>query len=113
MGVETTEDELEGVLYIIQDFDPVGIGARDLQECLLLQIEAKEGTIPVVARARKILKYYFDEFTRKHYDKIQSKLGITEEELKEALDEILKLNPKPGSGFSDQHSSMFKRVLNF
>jgi len=111
MGVETTEDELEEVLYIIQDFDPVGIGARDLQECLLLQIEAKEGTIPVVARARKILKYYFDEFTRKHYDKIQSKLGITEEELKEALDEILKLNPKPGSGFSDQHSSMSPHII--
>ncbi|HUX53602.1 MAG TPA: RNA polymerase factor sigma-54 [Williamwhitmania sp.] len=111
MGIETTDDELEEVLYIIQDFDPVGIGARDLQECLLLQIESKEMATPEVARARKILKYHFDEFTRKHYDKIESKLGITEEELKEALDEILKLNPKPGSGFSDHQSNMSPHII--
>jgi len=105
LNIETDDDELEEVLYIIHDFDPIGVGARDLQECLLLQIESKDLTHPEIGLARKILKYNFDEFTRKHYEKIQSRLGITEEELKDALDEILRLNPKPGSAFGDQNSS--------
>ena len=93
------------MLYIIHDFDPIGVGARDLQECLLLQIESKDMHHPEIGLARKILKYHFDEFTKKHYDKIQTRLGITEEQLKNSLDEILRLNPKPGSAFGDQNSS--------
>lgn len=103
-GVEATEEELEQILYLIQDFDPEGIGARDLQECLLIQIENKDQTIPQIALARKILKYHFDEFTRKHYDKIQTRLNLIDDELKEAIDEILKLNPKPGGSFNDPHN---------
>jgi RNA polymerase sigma-54 factor len=104
VGVEANEDELEQILYIIHDFDPVGVGARDLQECLLIQIENKTLSDPQVALARKILKYNFDEFTRKHYDKIQAKLELSDEDLKEAIDEILKLNPKPGGSFYDPHN---------
>lgn len=104
MGIETNEDELEQILYIIHDFDPIGVGARDLQECLLLQIESRNLRIPEVALARKILKYQFDEFTRKHYEKIKNKLNLTDEDLKSAIEEILRLNPKPGGSFYDPHN---------
>ncbi|MDR1171493.1 MAG: RNA polymerase factor sigma-54 [Bacteroidales bacterium] len=98
MGVETTEDELESALKVIQEFDPPGVGARDLQECLVLQLNQKEET-PEIKMAKTILNTYFDEFTKKHYDKIIARLGITEEELKDSVAEILKLNPKPGGSF--------------
>lgn len=111
MGIETSEDELEQLLYIIHDFDPIGVGARDLQECLLLQIQAKDQNIPSIALARKILKYHFDEFTRKHYDKIASKLNLEDEDLKQAVDEILKLNPKPGGSFQDSQNRMVQHII--
>ncbi|MDP4210627.1 MAG: RNA polymerase factor sigma-54 [Bacteroidota bacterium] len=111
LNVKTTEDELLEVLRIIQDFEPVGVGARDLQECLLLQISAKNQKVPAVARARKILKNNFEEFTRKHYDKILARLNITEEEMKDAVDEILKLNPKPGGSYSDPHSKVAEHII--
>lgn len=101
MNISTSEEELMEVLGIIQDFDPIGVGARDLRECLLLQIRAKDQSIDSISNATKIIRLLFDEFTRKHYDKIQSKLGISDEELKVAIDEILHLNPKPGSSYSD------------
>ncbi|MBN1415945.1 MAG: RNA polymerase factor sigma-54 [Bacteroidales bacterium] len=101
LNIETTEEELLEILQIIQDFEPVGTGARNLQECLLLQIKSKDQSDKDIALAYTILKDYFTEFTRKHYDKIISRLNITDEELKNALDEILKLNPKPGSAYSD------------
>ena len=110
-NVTTTEDELEEVLKVIQDFDPVGIGARDLQECLLLQIETKDQDHPAIAMARKILKYYFQEFTRKHYDKIITRLNISEEDLKTAVDEILRLNPKPGSTYSDPQNKNIQHIV--
>jgi RNA polymerase sigma-54 factor len=100
-NITASEEELTRVLRVIQQFDPPGVGARDLQECLLLQIERKDMDNPAVALAHKILKDHFNEFTRKHYRKILDRLNITEEELKAAIDEILKLNPKPGSSFSD------------
>ena len=111
MGIETNEDELEQLLYIIHDFDPPGVGARDLQECLLLQIEAKDQNLPEIALARKILKYNFDEFTRKHYDKIASKLNLKDEDLKGAIDEILKLNPKPGGSFQDPLNLSVQHII--
>jgi RNA polymerase sigma-54 factor len=113
-NIQTTEEELHEVLKIIQDFDPIGVGARDLQECLLLQIENKDMELPGVALARKILKYYFQEFTRKHYEKIIIRLNISEAELRIAMDEILKLNPKPGSSYSDpQNKNMHHIVPDF
>lgn len=101
LNINTTEEKLLEILRIIQDFDPVGVGARDLRECLLLQIRSKDQEHEEIALANKIIRHHFDEFTRKHYDKIQTRLGINDEKLKKAIDEILKLNPKPGSAFSD------------
>lgn len=111
VGVETTEDELEQILYTIHDFDPIGVGARDLQECLLIQIENKDQTILPIATARKILKYHFEEFTRKHYDKIQNKLNLSDDDLKDSIDEILKLNPKPGGSFHDPLNRMSQHIV--
>jgi RNA polymerase sigma-54 factor len=111
MNITTNEDQLHEILKVIQDFDPTGVGARDLQECLLLQIEAKNQKSPATSLARKILKYYFDEFTKKHYEKIITRLNITEEQLKEALEEILKLNPKPGSSFSDPQNKSIQHIV--
>lgn len=111
MGIETSEDELEKLLYIIHELEPPGVGARDLQECLLLQVEAKNQAHPEVATARKILKYHFEEFTRKHYDKIQDRLGLSDQELKEAIDEILKLNPKPGGSFYDPNNRAAQPII--
>jgi len=110
-NVNTSEEELHEVLKIIQDFDPVGVGARDLQECLLLQIDMKDMSIPEIALARKILKYYFQEFTKKHYEKIITRLNIKEDELKAAVEEILKLNPKPGSSYSDPQNKNIQSIV--
>ncbi len=106
-NITTSEQELYDILQIIQDFDPPGVGARDLQECLLLQISRKDESDLPVSLARRILKSHFQEFTRKHYDKIIKRMNISEHDLKEAVDEILKLNPRPGSSYSDpmQHST--------
>ena len=100
-SITTTENELEKILEIIHRLDPAGIGSRNLQECLLLQIDRKDLKKSTIAIAREIIKTCFSEFTKKHYDKIIDKLDIGEETLKMAIAEILKLNPKPGSSFSD------------
>jgi len=110
-NIKTNEFELLEILRIIQDFDPSGVGARDLQECLILQIQTKDMNNPEVVLARKILKHHFDEFTKKHFDRIMDRLNITEPQMKEAVDEILKLNPKPGSGYSDPHSKVAEHVI--
>ena len=100
LNMDVSLSELEELLDIIQEFDPPGIGARDLQECLLLQIQRKKGN-PATMLAMNIIKDNFEEFTRKHYDKILKKHEISEDELKDAIAEILKLNPKPGSSYSN------------
>ena len=102
-NMEVKLEDLEHYLKLIQDFDPPGIAARDLQECLLLQILRKKNNDPTILAA-KILQHTFDEFTKKHYDKILRKFEITESQLKDAIDEILKLNPKPGSSYSNPGS---------
>lgn len=96
-NIEVTEDEILEVLLIIQELDPPGIAARNLQECLLIQLRRFEEQSPTVKLAYKILDLQFERFTKKHYDKILERLNITEEELKSAINEILKLNPKPGN----------------
>ncbi|MFY0626452.1 MAG: RNA polymerase factor sigma-54 [Reichenbachiella sp.] len=95
-NIETSEDELEEVLYKIQHFDPPGIAARNLKECLLIQLERRDEELTEIKHALKIVNNCFDEFTKKHYDKIIKKLNISEEELKEAVTIITHLNPKPG-----------------
>lgn len=112
-NIETDEDELIEVLKIVQDLEPTGVGARNLQECLLLQIESKDLEIPEIKLSRKILKYYFNEFTKKHYEKIITRLDISEEELKASINEILKLNPRPGNSFSDSSGVIQTLVPDF
>lgn len=96
-GIETDEEELESLLFKIQQFDPPGIAARNLQECLLLQLERKDQENKAVQVAIRIIEDCFEEFTKKHYDKIVKKLNVEDEDLfKEAVQLITKLNPKPG-----------------
>lgn len=111
VGLEVTYEELHEILMIIQEFDPAGVGARSLKECLLLQIERKEMEQPAVALARSILKNHFEEFTNKHYDKILQRLNITEPVLKAALEEILRLNPKPGGAMGDSQGKSFHHIV--
>ncbi|MFL0682668.1 RNA polymerase RpoN-/SigL-like sigma 54 subunit [Algoriphagus aquaeductus] len=100
-NIETDIDEMEEILRKIQTFDPAGIAARNLQECLIIQLERKEHPDdPVVQHALAIIHDCFEEFTKKHYPKIQRKLDLNEEEIKDAVNLITKLNPKPG-GISD------------
>jgi RNA polymerase sigma-54 factor len=95
-NVMADEQEVEEVLGIIQEFDPPGIGARDLQECLLIQLKKKDQSNPIVIQAEEVVKNHLDEFTKKHYDKIERQLGVNSDTLRDIVNEILKLNPKPG-----------------
>lgn len=96
-NIMTDVDEVEAILYKIQTFDPAGIAARSLQECLLLQLERKDTEDPDVIIATEIIQDYFEEFTKKHYDKIIKKRELDPDDLKDAINLITKLNPKPGS----------------
>jgi len=100
-NISTNPKEIELLLHIIQEFDPPGVGARNLQECLLIQLKKIDTKTNSVQLAILLLERYFNEFTKKHYDKILKKANISEEELKEAISEVLKLNPKPGNSLSD------------
>ncbi len=98
-NVYTTEDKVEKVLKIVQELDPAGVAARDLQECLLIQLERREQT-PAVALAIDIIDDSFDHFSKKHYKKLIQKFDITEDQLRDAIHEIEGLNPKPGGTYS-------------
>ncbi len=111
-NVEVDEKEGLEVLKMIQDFDPPGVGARDLRECLLLQLDRKEDHgDPILQKAYELVKNYFEEFTRKHYDKIEKRMHLEEGELKEILDEILRLNPKPGSSYSNPVTKTVQHII--
>jgi RNA polymerase sigma-54 factor len=99
-GIDTNFEEVESILKMIQSFDPPGIAARNLQECLLLQLDRMDNGHDIdVAVAKKIIAECFDEFTKKHYQKIQKKLDTEDEEfVKDAIELIIRLNPKPGGG---------------
>jgi RNA polymerase sigma-54 factor len=99
-GVDAKEQELEEVLSIIQDFDPPGLGARSLQECLLIQIKRKEPS-SLQQTELSIIEKCYEEFTRKHWDKIIQRLNLSEEEFEAAINEITKLNPRPGSSLGE------------
>lgn len=100
-NIITDEKKLSVILKIIQELDPPGVGARDLRECLMIQLSRKEKTREEIVLAWRILNEMFEEFTKKHFEKIQRKFNIDEDQLRDALDEILRLNPKPGSSFSN------------
>ncbi|MDM8002845.1 MAG: RNA polymerase factor sigma-54, partial [Bacteroidota bacterium] len=110
-NITTDEAELNAILKIIQDLEPAGVGARDLRECLLLQIERKDQSVPAVALTRTVLTDYFEEFSRRHYEKIMTRLGIGESEMKGIIDEVLRLNPKPGGTVSDPFSRTAQHII--
>ncbi len=104
-NVTITLNELEAILKIIQSLDPPGVGARNLQECLTLQLLRKSNKTKEVVQAIEIVKNYMEEFSRKHYDKIIKRLNITEDELKDIIEEIKTLNPRPGNFDSKENHS--------
>lgn len=101
LGVETTPEELERLLLIIQELEPTGVGARTLQECLLLQLEACDRRDRIYRIAKRVLENYFDEFKKKHYEKLRDKLDIDDDLFRDVIEEILHLYPKPGNLYSE------------
>ena len=110
LNIETTPEHVEQILKVIQEFEPVGVGARNLKECLLLQLRAKEQT-PQRRRAEEILENYFEEFSRKHYDRIMARTGMDKDDLKEAMDEIVRLNPRPGGQIDDSYVEQAQQIV--
>ena len=111
-GLYTTEKQVESILNIIHELEPTGVGARDLQECLLLQLKHKTPTESVDC-ATAIIEHHFDAFVRKHYDKLTQKLNISNEQLRNAIHEIERLNPKPGGSFSGNNKITENIVPDF
>lgn len=116
-NISTDEEKVLEMLSLIQEFDPPGVGCRDLRECLLLQVDRKEpenlAESFVLANAKMVLEDFFEEFTKKHYDKILKKTDLEEEDLKDVLTEILRLNPKPGNSMSDSSKVVQHIVPDF
>ncbi|WP_310991510.1 RNA polymerase factor sigma-54 [Aequorivita marina] len=111
-NVYTTEDKVETVLKTVQELDPPGVAARDLQECLLIQLERRVAS-PSVELAISIMEDSFDQFSKKHYKKLIQKLDITEDQLREAIHEIESLNPKPGGTYSGNNRIVEHVVPDF
>lgn len=109
-NIETDEEEVLQMLKLIQEFEPAGVGARDLRECLLLQIRLLKKS-PELDNAKKILTNHFNEFTNKHYQKIMNRMGLSEKELKAAIAKILKLNPSPGGQIDDSYTDQAQQIV--
>ncbi len=109
-GVESSAEEVEKMLKIIQEFEPSGVGARDLRECLLLQLEDKKRT-PSVDNAIRVLENQFEAFKNRHFQKIMTRLHLSEEEMKAVLDEIRRLNPAPGGQIDDSYNDQAQQVV--
>ena len=109
-NIETTNEEILQMLSIIQELEPVGVGARDLQECLLLQLKAMKQTDDVIL-AEIILEKYFQEFSSRHFNKLLSKMGIEEKDLKRAIARIVKLNPAPGGQIDDSYNDQAQQII--
>jgi RNA polymerase sigma-54 factor len=112
-NIDTTEAEVEGLIKRIQQFDPPGVGARTLQECLLLQLLRQKEEGKDVDMAIMALTKYFDEFTKKHYEKIQRGLNLNDEDLREVMLQITKLNPKPGGNVGEVNKAESYVVPDF
>lgn len=110
-SLEVTDSEVERVVAIIQQLDPSGICARSLAECLLIQLRQLREQSRSVRIAIKILSNYYQEFTKKHYDKLMQRLGIDNDEFREAMEEIISLNPKPANGYSDESVSVSPTII--
>ena len=111
-GIYTDEKAVERILNIIHDLEPAGVGARDLQECLLLQLKHKTPT-EYVDLAITVIENYFDQFTKKHYEKLLTSCNVSQEQLKKAIEEIEKLNPKPGGSFDSSNRVVEQIVPDF
>ena len=112
-NVIVTEADVEAIIEMIQQFDPPGVAARNLQECLLLQLKRKEQVDPLDGIAITILTNYFDEFSRKHYDKIQKAISISEDEMRGVIQVVTRLNPKPGGESPDDSQELNYVVPDF
>ena len=110
MNIETTPEEAEKMLHIIQEFDPPGIGARDLRECLLIQLKGLKQT-PDVINAQRILTDWFQEFSNKHFQKIMTRLNLSQDEMKAAMARIVKLNPSPGGQIDDSYNDQAQQIV--
>ena len=109
-GVESSAQEVEQMLKLIQEFEPSGVGARDLRECLLIQLEDKKRT-PSVANAIRVLSDQFEAFKNRHFQKIMARLHLSEDEMKGVLDEIRRLNPSPGGQIDDSYNDQAQQVV--
>ena len=109
-NIETTEEEVLGMLKVVQEFEPAGVGARDLQECLLLQLRALPRSEDVLL-AEKILSDHFQDFSNRHFQRIMSRLGIDDETLKRVIGKIVKLNPAPGGQIDDSYSEQAQQIV--
>ena len=112
-NVMTDETEIESIIKEIQSFDPPGVAARDLQECLILQLKRKSSEGFTVELAIQVMTKFYDEFIKKHYEKIQNKLNLSDEQLKEVIHQIIKLNPKPGGNFGEMNKAESYIVPDF
>lgn len=110
MNIYTEVAVVERVLKIVQQLDPAGVGARDLQECLVIQLSRKRNT-PDTELALKMIRDSFDAFSKKHYQKLIAKYDITEDQLRDAIDEISHLNPKPGSSYAGGSTRIVEQVV--
>lgn len=111
-GIYTDEKTVERILQIVQELEPAGVGARDLQECLLLQLKRKTPT-DSIEMALDIIENQFDAFAKKHYDKLLQKYGTSQEQLRKTIDEIERLNPKPGGSFAGSNKMIEHIVPDF
>jgi RNA polymerase sigma-54 factor len=112
-NIVASEAEIETLIKKIQQFDPPGICARDLKECLILQLQRKLKEGKEVEIAMQVLEKYFDEFTKKHYEKIQRGLSLTDQQLKDVINQIIKLNPKPGGNIGEVNKAESYVVPDF
>jgi RNA polymerase sigma-54 factor len=95
-NLDVSEKQIEAIIELVQQFDPPGVCARDLQECLLLQLKRKEEEGEDVSKAMRIIRDYFEEFSKKHYERIQKSLQLEEADLRSVIHQIVRLNPRPG-----------------
>lgn len=109
-GITTDLQEVEEMLLVVQDLEPTGVGARDLKECLLLQLNVMKSS-PDIVNARTIVREHFAEFSNRHFNKIKSRMGISEEELKRAMARIVKLNPSPGGEVADSYEDHTQQII--
>lgn len=113
-NITTSAAELEDILVnVIQDFEPHGVGARDLRECLLIQLRKKTPQDPITKLATEVVDKYMDEFSKKHYEKIATKMDLEDEVLKEVIHDLLKLNPRPGNSMADGQKSFQQIIPDF